>query len=129
MKLNNKGWGTNQMIFMILFLLIMLGVAWYYINTLYNGVLAENTVSVKEEYYETVKYSLKKAAQKYYEDNNLSGQRVLSYKLLKNQGYISNLQDFLDASCTGYVTVNNDVYKPYIKCNGYTSNGYVEDFE
>ena len=129
MRLNNKGWGTMEMILMTLFLLIMLAISWYYINAFFKGTLENNTTSVKDSYYEAVKVNLRQAAKNYYYDNNYKGQAILSYKLLKEKGYINNAQDFLDFSCTGYVTVNNDVFKPYIKCKDYTSEGYISDFE
>lgn len=129
MHLNNKGWGTGQMIVMTLFLLILLGISWYYISSVFNGELVKNAVTVKDGYYDTVKRSLRSSAEKYYYDNNYSGQAILSYNLLKEKGYISNIHDFLDFSCTGYVIVNNNEFKPYIRCNDYTSDGYVKDFE
>ena len=129
MHLNNRGWGTKEMIVMTLFLLLLLGISWYYIKTLYDGALARNTVTISSEYYDNVKSSLKKSAQKYYDDFDLSGTVVLSYDLLKKNNYISNLRDFIDGSCTGYVIVNNGVFKPYIKCDNYTSEGYLSDLE
>ncbi len=129
MHLNNKGWGTGQMIAMTCFLLILLAVTWYYINSLFGGALTKNAVSVKTEYYETVKSSLKKSAQNYYNDNGYTGSAIFTYTMLKDKGYISNIRDFLDLSCTGYVVVNNGTFSPYIRCNNYTSDGYVIEFE
>ena len=129
MRLNNKGWGTMQMILMTLFLLIMLAISWYYINSLFNGQLVKNKTSMKESFYDSVKISLREAAEKFYHDNNYTGDAILTYKLLRERGYITDAHDFLDFSCTGYVTVSGGVFKPYIKCYDYTSEGYISDFE
>ena len=66
MHLNNRGWGTGQMIAMTCFLLIMLAISWYYINSLFEGQLVRNNVSFKSDYYETVEFTLKRAAEDYY---------------------------------------------------------------
>ena len=129
MKLNNKGWETGPMILMSLFLLFLLGLTWYFINSLYSGTFNKSAVSTNSEYYDMVKINLKDSAVKYYNDRNLSGSMVISYKLLKDSGYVSKIQDFVDENCNGYVTVNNNIFKPYIKCKNYTSDGYTKDFE
>ncbi len=129
MHLNNRGWGTKEMILMTAFLLILLGITWYYISTLYDGALVRNARTFSNSYYKTVQSNLESAAERYYEDKGYTGTAILSYSLLKDEGYISNIQDFLDASCTGYVIASNGSFKPYIKCNNYTSEGYVSEFE
>ncbi len=129
MKLNNKGWETGPMILMTLFLLVLLAFAWYYINVLYTSALKKNPVSGNSEYYVLVKNNLKESAEKYYNEKGLTGSVVLSYSVLKDSGYITKIQDFIDEACTGYVTVNDKVFKPYIKCRNYTSDGYTSDFE
>ena len=129
MHLNNRGWGTREMIIMTAFLLLMLAISWYYISTLYQGVLVRNAVSIENEHYDLVKNRLVNSAQKYYYDNSLEGPALLSYELLKEKGYISDIQDFIDFSCNGYVTVNNGVFKPYINCKDYISEGYISDYE
>ena len=62
-KLNNKGWSNSKMIFMVCFLLIMLGISWYYISSLYKGISTNNEY-VNTEIYESLQSNLRSSAKK-----------------------------------------------------------------
>lgn len=129
MRLNNRGWGTKEMITMTAFLFIMLGISWYFISKLYDGMLTRNAVTIESSYYKYMENSIKDAAIDYYTDNNLTEPAILSYNLLRSMGYISNIKDFFNLTCTGYVIVNDNSYKPYIRCKDYKTPGYSAELE
>lgn len=126
MKLNNKGWGTNEMIFFCCGLFIALMVATYYISGLYASldIREENTS------YENLEERLENAASRYVNDNDLeiNGTYKISYGTLKTEGYIEQLKDINKDLCGGYVIISNEAevlnYKGYISCNDYVTDGY-----
>ena len=126
MKLNNKGWGTMEMILLVCGLLIALLVAIFFISKLYGSF--DKTISNKN-YFE-LETKLESAAKEYVRDNNIQidGETRISYETLKEHNKIDNLYDQDNNSCTGYVTIsridNVNYYKGYISCPGYISDNY-----
>ena len=126
MKLNNKGWGTMEMILLVCGLLIALLVAIFFISKLYGSF--DKTISNKN-YFE-LETKLESAAKEYVRDNNIQidGETRISYETLKEHNKIDNLYDQDNNSCTGYVTIsridNVNYYKGYISCPNYISDNY-----
>ena len=115
MKLNNKGFGLKELIIMsaaLLFILILLA---YFIYSLYNELTPKSS-------YEYMKneLKLKVAAQNYVKKNKPSGSKILTYKFLKDNGYVGDLSK----GCSGYVLYINKEFNPYIICDGYITEGY-----
>ena len=121
MKLNNKGWGTMQMLLLSLGLLIALIVAIIFISQLYGSL--DN--SKKNSHYFTMENDLVEAAQKYVYLNNINieEEHNISYYTLKESGLINNFKDEYGNECNGYVRVYKldfiPQYKSYITCNNY----------
>ena len=126
MKLNNKGWGTMEMILLVCGLLIALIVAIFFISKLYGSL---NSTIGNKDYFE-LETKIESAAKEYVRDNNIQidGERRISYETLKENNKIDNLYDQDNNSCTGYVTVtridNINYYKGYISCPGYITDNY-----
>lgn len=126
MNLNNKGWGTKEMIFFCCGLFIALMVATYYISGLYASLdLREENHS-----YKNLEDRLETAASRYISDNDLevNGTYKISYGTLKSEGYIDTLKDINKDLCGGYVIISQveEVlnYDGYISCNDYVTDGY-----
>ena len=126
MKLNNKGWGTMEMMLLVGGLLIALIVAIFFISKLYGSF--GNSIS-NNTYFE-LETKLESAAKEYVRDNNIQidGETRISYETLKEHNKIDNLYDQDNNSCTGYVTIsridNINYYKGYISCPNYISDNY-----
>ena len=126
MKLNNRGWGTTEMILLSGGLLIALLVAIFFISQLYGnlGLATENKIYVDLE------SKIEMAAKNYITDNDIevTGQYKLTLKTLKNHNYISTFEDKSGNNCNGYVTITNidsvNHYKGYILCNDYQTQNY-----
>ncbi len=123
MKLNNKGWGTTEMIVISLALLIALIVSIYFISKLYGSFSLSNSNKI----YVDLENNLVKATRKYVRDNDINvvtNYRV-SYELLKQNGYINELKDSNNKDCNGYVIITNldskVYYKGYVICENYVT--------
>lgn len=154
MKLNKKGWGFLEFFFFLFIFIICLIGAFeglkklglmddnnQFINN--NGFNTNNNSNNsnnnnnKEEKpiisYPSLEEKLVKAAKKYiteYYNNNL-GLDTLNIRAsqLKTSGHLDKLQDTKERECSGYVSVyvdgdGNIIYKPYLKCKDYETNGY-----
>lgn len=126
MKLNNKGWGTMEMMLLVGGLLIALLVAIFFISKLYGSF--NNTISNKN--YFDLETKLESAAKEYILENDIQidGEFRVSYETLKEHNNIDNLYDENNESCTGYVMINRidniNNYKGYISCPNYISDNY-----
>ena len=126
MKLNNKGWGTMEMLLLSGGLLLTLIVAIYFIGTLYGSF--SGTVGNKQ--YMDLETKLEDAAKEYISSNNfeINGEVTINYKTLKNYGYIDALKDINGNDCDGYVKIssisNTDHYAGYIHCDNYKTANY-----
>ena len=118
MKLNNKGWGTTEMLLLSAGIILALLVAVYFISKLYGSFDA----SISNKMYSDIETNLASAAKKYVIENNISvdnGELTIYSDTLQALGYIGNLED----NCKGFVVVNkvdfDNTYKAYITCNNY----------
>lgn len=145
--LNNKnGWGiSTEIIFIFLFICLLL-YAIFYINKM--GLLNnpnmeknDNTAEVdnkddkqKDTTYEDIEADLKAAARLYIKkEYGYIGHDtlVISSRKLLELGYIDSIKDpdNSDKVCSGYVEVEDNgevIYKPYINCSKYHTDGYVK---
>lgn len=125
MKLNNKGWGTGEMILLSCGLLVALLVAVFFISQLFKGFDKE-----MENNYFKLETDLATAGEKYIKNNNINvkDNYIIDSETLRTNGYIQDLKDKNGNLCTGYVNVYNNnyilEYKGYIRCNNYETNGY-----
>lgn len=126
MKLNNKGWGTLEMLLLSAGLIIALFVAGFFIAKLYGSMGIEPVNS-----YLDVETKLSDAAKRYVNDNNLisNGEKItITYGALRLSGYIDKLLDKNGNECNGYVLVDNtdliNTFTSFISCPNYTTNNY-----
>ena len=126
MKLNNKGWGTMEMLLLSGGLLIALIIAIYFIGTLYGSFSG----SVGNKQYMDLETKLESAAKEYIDSNKyeINGEFTINYKTLKNYRYIDDLKDIDGNDCDGYVkisNINNTIqYSGYIDCKNYKTTNY-----
>lgn len=134
MKLNNKGWGVFQMIWMtgiilFFFLLAIILIVNYYHSMNYS---LHNKSSVARRTREQMLEDLQTAGIRYIEYNyknirNLNASKITSEKLFSVGLFAKDLY----SGCTGYViaskTNNSITVDPYIKCSDYKSPGYDQN--
>lgn len=126
MKLDNRGWGLKEMIFLSCGLLIALLVSLFFISKLFKSLDYKG-----ESYsYFNLETDLENAAIRYKNDNDLiiNGSYKISYSTLKSEGYAKPLKDENGDPCGGYVIISNNNgllnYEAYISCNDYVTEGY-----
>lgn len=154
MKLDNRGWGLQELLVGIGILLFCLLLIVSLINRNFKRLsesMGNNKNSSteqkrpvqneeKEEYnsYKDIETAMKKAAREYntaiygdelQEDDNIT----VTLKSLVRDNYIEPVHDIKDSKiiCSGYVTFikerNKVTYSPYLKCGSrYTTKGYLE---
>jgi len=126
LKLNNRGWGTVEMILLSGGLILALLMAIFFISKLY-GDLAS---SVGNKVYVDLESKIELAAKNYITDNEIeiSGEYKLTLNTLKSNNYITEFKDSEGNLCNGYVTITNidniNHYKGYILCNEYQTTNY-----
>ena len=126
MKLNNKGWGTTQMILLSGGILLALLIVVYFISMLYGSMDA----SVRNRHYVELETTIESATKEYIYRNNIQidSEKRVSLETLINEGLIKEFNDGNGNKCDGYVMITRiDVansYKGYIKCQNYQSNNY-----
>ena len=131
MKLNNKGWGVFQMIWMtgiilFFFLLAIILIINYYHQM--NYTLTNKTVVTeknREQMLEDLQVAGVRYTEYYYKNlKNLDETRISSEKLFQVGLFAKDLY----GGCTGYVVVSksNNVISstPYIRCGNYSSENY-----
>ena len=126
MKLNNKGWGTMEMLLLSGGLLIALLIAVFFISKLYGSF--ENSVANRQ--YVDLENKLEDAAKEYVRKESISVQSELriSATTLKDKNYLDNLTDNEGNNCSGYVSVMNsngtNYYSAFISCPKYETINY-----
>lgn len=120
MMLNNSGQSLIKVIILCLFMFICLLISGYYCYILFGAVNEEEGND-----YIKLETLLTKATMKY---NKKYGYNdgVIGINILEKLGYIDNFKDIYGNKCEGYVEIENYLYKPYVKCPKYTTNGYGE---
>jgi len=154
MKLDNKGWGLQELLVGIGVLLFCLLLIVSLINRNFRRLsesMGNNSTNnsteqkrpiqnEEKEYtsYRDIETAMKKAAREYneaiygdelQEDDNIT----VTVKSLIRDKYIEPIHDIKDSkvTCSGYVTFikekNKVTYSPYLKCGSrYTTKGYLE---
>ena len=126
MKLNNKGWGTTEMLLLSGGLLIALLVAVFFISKLYGSFESSNL----NRQYVDLENKLEEAAKEYVRKENISVQNDLriSATTLKDKNYLDGLSDNEGNNCSGYVSVMNSngikYYSAFISCPKYETINY-----
>ena len=134
MKLNNKGWGVFQMLWMtglimFFFLLTIILIYRYYH---YRGYPVTNQNIVVDRNHEEMIDDLNEAAQKYvkhyYKNSyNMGELKLTSDRLFKVGLFAKDLY----GGCAGYAIAKKSQGKvytsAYIKCNDYESPGYEKN--
>ena len=137
--MNEKGFGVKE--FIIMFAVVF--VAMLIIMSLSRSISSKSDTEPQEKKeevtYKDLEQELKKAAERYQNDNyssNIEDVEVwtLSYSMLKENEYIDEIKDIRDkdTECTGYVKFVQDggiiTYTPYLKCGAnYETEGYGEN--
>ena len=126
MKLNNKGWGTIEMLFLSGGLLVALLIAIFFISQLYGSFEAATGNKV----YFDMEERLESAAREYIIDNEMNdyGEYKITLATLKNNNYIKTFVDNDNKDCNGYVLVSktsaSTLYNAYISCKNYQTTNY-----
>ena len=145
--LNKKGWGILEaIVFIIIFIFCLLFSFWGLKklglvdenNQFYpSNINKEDKTEDKEEEkfsFSDLEVKMTNATKNYINDfyNNELGLDTLNIRVsqLIDNGYLTELKDDNKKDCSGYVSVHveNDeiVYKPYLKCKKYETQGYEE---
>lgn len=147
--MNQEGWGLKDFLFILgiitLALLITAGIYRRSFKNLFGTETkptVEKTTVIENESYKDLEYKLKRAAERYQNDNYQGNYEsteiwILSYKLLRNSKYLkTKITDINDRSieCDGYVKFEKKEskveYYPFLKCGShYKTNGYDEKYE
>ncbi|MCM1053361.1 MAG: hypothetical protein NC483_05255 [Ruminococcus sp.] len=133
MKLNNRGWGLNEMLLLSGVLVIFLLIAFYYIFHLFDNFKSEMNIN-SDDYYIELEEKLENQAliylNDYYDDYLTSDNIIVTRSILKSYNLDIDLEDKSGRDCNGYVIANKSHgiinKKAYIKCNKYETEGYVE---
>lgn len=135
MKLNNHGWGLNEMLILMAVLLSFLLVAIFFVIQLSNALGDTFQTMHGKVTYTDVEDTIKAAATSYinefYEYEIGSGtitvttENLIKYEILD----ASKLKPTDEkSSCKGYVLVSKDkealLFAPYITCDNYETKGY-----
>ncbi len=126
MKLNNRGWGTKEMILLSGGLFLALIVAIYFIVKLFGSFDS----AVLNRQYADLEIKIEEAARNYIVNNNINvnGEYRISLDTLKNNNYITDFKDNNGSNCSGYVKVTKvdgiNQYAGYISCFNYQTRNY-----
>ena len=126
MKLNNRGWGTTEMLLLSGGLFLALIIAIVFISELYGSF----ETSLGAGYYIDVENKLALAAQEYIDKENITvtNKYIISLKDLQKKLLIGKLVDQKGKKCDGYAIVENDGttlnYHGYISCKNYKTADY-----
>lgn len=136
--MNEKGFGLKEFVIIIAVVFICMII----IMALTQNIIDEEKENIKEETkevekvtYKDLENKLKKAAERYQNDNyssNINNEEVwiLSYSMLKEEEYLKPIYDIKakDKECKGYVEFVQDKakisYTPYLKCENYQTKNY-----
>ena len=117
MKLDNRGWGTKEMIIMSSILFFLLLVVTVLIYSFYHNM------DMRPFVYSELEANLRSSAVRYANDNNVLVGQVTSDEL-EEEGYLTGLYDKKNRKCNGYVVIDSGTYNTYIKCRDYTTSNY-----
>ena len=116
--LNNKGWGLQALMLCIIILMFALVIAYS---------IADKTFGLSDTQYHRKEAQVVEAIKKYKKKNKIvveqDEEKVITIKTLKETNILKNI------NCTGYGIYSKkekDTYKAYIKCDNYTTDGYLE---
>ena len=140
MKIDNKGWGLNTMLIMVVVILVFLLIATYFTIRM-NSMLGIDNNKDEQKVQETINraYYIDKindmtdAAEKYINDNDIkltNDPLKISMATLVGNKYMNFIKDSVtNNNCIGYAIAyynpsNIKVVKSYIKCENYESKGY-----
>ena len=126
------------MFFLMSILIIALIVVWIIgykmydkfeqINDSRDNTSSSSSSIVEKSYYRSLELKLRMAGQSFGNKNDLQcylDTCRIEYHEIKTNNLIEPLIDTYDNSeCDGYVTVKENFYKAYIKCNNYVSEEY-----
>lgn len=154
MKLDNRGWGLQELLvgigILLFFLLLMVSLINQNFRRLSESLGNNNTNNPTEqkrpiqdeenEYtsYQDIETAMKKAAREYntaiYGEDLQEGDNItVTLKSLIRDQYMERIYDIKDSkvTCSGYVTFikerNKVTYSPYLKCGSrYITKGYLE---
>lgn len=118
--LDNRGWGTKEMILLSCGLLIILLFVAISIYKFYHAV---EPVAPQ---YGLLERTIKAEAEEYASFNGKKS--VITLKELKAADYITIFTDINDNPCDGYVLLEDNEYTPYISCEYYRTNGYDKKY-
>ena len=120
-SLNNKGWGTKEMIILSCgLLLVLLFVAISIYRLYHSGAIVAPQYAILEK-------TLENESKNYAASNGKKP--VITLKQLQESGFIDLFTDINDKPCDGYVLVSDNKYIPYISCQYYRTNGYDEKYK
>ncbi len=151
MKLNNRGWGLQELLvglgvlfFCLLLIVSLINRNFKQLGDTLNRENSQTTnqrpVTEEKEFqsYKDIEASLTKAAREYnediYGDDLQEGDNItVTVRSLIREQYLEKIVDLEDEdiTCSGYVTFskrgNHVSYSPYLKCGShYQTNGYLE---
>lgn len=134
MNLNNKGFGTSEMIIYFSLILLFFIIVVFGIYRLYHGVnpvLEDNSESQKS--YAELEEEIKNASIIYANSKEIiltEELQKVSIKVLRENNLLKRIYDNQDRECDGYALLSKKdefiVSVPFLKCNDYESEGYVE---
>lgn len=120
MKLNNRGWGLQAMLSIVLILMLALILVVILIEKNFGELVGGEATSVKLE--EKVVTATKKYQKKYYSD--ATEQHKVTVEKLIEEGMLDKLS-YKGTACTGYANFTQNEYHAYVKCGSkYTTKGY-----
>lgn len=123
--MNKKGFTLIELMAVIVVLAII---------TVISVPIILNTINIsKEKLYKEQENKLVELAEEYLEDNTIEetdSEIVITKENLIEGGYIDEIYDFKssESTCEGYISItnylSNPMYKAYISCDGYVTEGF-----
>lgn len=139
--MNQKGFGLKEFVIAVAIIFICFFIVMSLTKDVINEENNTQTEEATETTYEDLTKKLKNAAERYQNDNysgNIDNTEtwILSYSMLKAEGYLEEIYDISDSSleCSGYVVFVQDgmtiTYTPYLKCgSNYITDGYDDTLD
>lgn len=130
MDLNKNGWGLREMLVLSGILVLFLGIAIFYIVSLYNEFEVEASTSNYYRLEEKLETQASIYLDKYYDEILTSDPVTITRSILNAYNLDTSLMDPKGDACTGYVraykTRGNTEIIGYISCKNYVTEGYEE---
>lgn len=130
--MNNKGFGIKEMIFFSLFFISFILIVSILVSKNFKEIAPNKNNKESITYYD-LEVKMVNASKKYMNNTykNIENDIEIPIKLktLVNSNYLAPVKDIQTKNeCNGYVIFikedNTVQYKPYLKCDGYKTNGY-----